>query len=603
MPECRESKASFLAAMKRLKELLEAGIKLRLLGIDIDATEAEEGKFPKDHPASLGLPYQIDSTCTVKRGTNLAQGPVYPPMWHTTKAAGPTDPDPLTTLELKDLSYTYRSLILDLGALHLSIQWLTHTSALLCPRSDYESTMKFVHKKVRRARVGMALVFEDHVLVFLSSDLVFQPKWAKSRTDLPPPPPDFYSPEWSFLADLAKWIRKRVNCDRSGLACEVMRANNETFPGIGVYTVVELFFLAGLSMQLTEAEVFTNPSRAARIALAYLCYLHRSETGLEELLRPALHDGYLAPTKQQRLKYIDWLHVYAKDRTRLPERMAFLVDEYKTKIAELSSQDLWIRDENTTLYDVFEPSLVSVGLQLPHNLGHLVFGREAWTELGGTLSTESDPLTALFTDEELLDSPTFLRPNHYSPLFLASGDASSLSLPRRHIYTYRGAKKQLWSITPFPTNSQGCPDTHDKIVPTEITGDSRRHMLFSYIVQQTRKVAIGPLEYCGNAHLVRIGSSDVVVPCYGDPTLPEFYAIRDLKSRMLPPVLPGARRAGLNSEEAASLHEDIEEYAKSVSRKRARDGNDENEPQTSNVRKPKKKRLSADKRLALTPIN
>ncbi|KAK6981250.1 hypothetical protein R3P38DRAFT_3464420 [Favolaschia claudopus] len=121
MPECRESRASFLAAMKRLKQLLEAGTKLRLLGIDIDATEAEEAKFPKDHPASLGLPYAIDSTCTVKRGTNLAQEPVYPPMWHTTKAAGPADPDPLTTLELKDMSYTYRSLILDLGAFHLSV--------------------------------------------------------------------------------------------------------------------------------------------------------------------------------------------------------------------------------------------------------------------------------------------------------------------------------------------------------------------------------------------------------------------------------------------------------------------------------------------------
>ncbi|KAK7021461.1 hypothetical protein R3P38DRAFT_1126673 [Favolaschia claudopus] len=331
-------------------------------------------------------------------------------MWHTTKAAGPADPDPLTTLELKDLSDTYRSLILDLGALHLSIQWLTHTSALL-----------------------------------------------------------------------------------------------------------------------------------------------------------------------------------------------------------------WIRDENTTLYDVFEPSLVSVSLQLPHNLGHLVFGREAWIEMGGTLSDESDPLTVLYADEgtfrvwfclsrsdyvvELLDSPTFLRPKHYSPLFLASSDASSLSLPRRHVYTYRGAKKQLWSITPFPTNSQGCSDTRDKIVPTEITGVPRRRMLFSYIVQQTRKVAIGPLEYCGNAHLVRIGSSDVVVPCYGDPNLPEYYAIRDLMNRMLPPVLPGARRAVLTSEEAASLHDEIEEYGKSVSRKRARDGDGENEPEKSNAQKPKKKRLSADQRLALMPIN
>ncbi|KAK7016127.1 hypothetical protein R3P38DRAFT_2995242 [Favolaschia claudopus] len=532
-----ESKASFLAAMKRPQRAPSGRIKLQLLGIDIDATEAEETKFPKGHPASLGLPYQLTPPAR-SSVAQLVSGPVYPPKWHTTKAAGPADPDPLTTHELKDLSYTYRSLILDLGALHLSIQWLTHTSALL-----------YTKRCVRRARVGLALVFED--MFFLAADL-------------PPPPPDFYSPKWSFLADLAKWIRKRVNCDRSGLACEVMRANNETFPGIGVYTVVELFFLAGLSMQLTEAEVFTNPSRTARIALAYL----------QELLRPALHDGYLAPTKQQRLKYLDWLHVYAKDRTRLPERMAFLVDEYKAKIVELSAEDLWIRDENTTLHDVFEPSLVSVGLQLPHTSATSFLAGEAWIAMGGTLSDESDPLTVLYADEgsdyvvELLDSPT--------PLFLASSDASApLSLPRRHIYTYRGQRNNC------------CSDTRDKIVPTEITGVPRRRMLFSYIVQQTRKVAIGPLEYCGNAHLVRIGSSDVVVPCYGDPNLPEYYAIRDLKN---------PRRAVLTSEEAAR-------YGKSVSRKRARDGDGENEPEKSSARKPKKNDSAQTSDLPLMPIN
>lgn len=44
---------------------------------------------------------------------------------------------------------------------------------------------------------------------------------------------------------------------------------------------------------------------------------------------------------------------------------------------------------------------------------------------------------------------------------------------------------------------------------TEVKGEARRRTLFSYIVQQTRMVAIGPLEYCGNAHQVHIGSSTV----------------------------------------------------------------------------------------------
>ncbi|KAK6996324.1 hypothetical protein R3P38DRAFT_3628974 [Favolaschia claudopus] len=206
---------------------------------------------------------------------------------------------------------------------------------------------------------------------------------------------------------------------------------------------------------------------------------------------------------------------------------------------------------------------------------------QSWTNDQGQVEvvhTSTAPPVSVISDADLL--------------FLASDDASSLSLPRRHIYTYRGAKKQLWSITPFPTNSQGCPDTPDKMIPTEIAGDARRHMLFSYIVQQPLRSLLD-LWNTAETHTL-------VVPCYGDSNLPEYYAIRDLKNRMLPPVLPGARRAALSAEEA---HEESEEYAKSVSRKRSRDGNDENEPQASNVRKPKKKRLSADKRLALTHIN
>jgi hypothetical protein len=46
------------------------------------------------------------------------------------------------------------------------------------------------------------------------------------------------------------------------------------------------------------------------------------------ILRPALVDGVLAPSEDQRLRYESWLHVYAKDRTCIPKRMAALVDEY-----------------------------------------------------------------------------------------------------------------------------------------------------------------------------------------------------------------------------------------------------------------------------------
>ncbi|KAJ7803961.1 hypothetical protein B0H14DRAFT_3154254 [Mycena olivaceomarginata] len=139
---------------------------------------------------------------------------------------------------------------------------------------------------------------------------------------------------------------------------------------------------------------------------------------------------------------------------------------------------------------------------------------------------------------------------------------------------------------------------------TEVKGEARRRTLFSYIVQQTRMVAIGPLEYCGNAHQVHIGSSTVVAPCFGDPTLPEYFAIRDLKTRILAPVVPGSRRPALSATEAAELDTQLGEYSKAVLRKRARDGEgDENQPLGDVSTKLKRTGLSADKRLALMTVN
>lgn len=45
-------------------------------------------------------------------------------------------------------------------------------------------------------------------------------------------------------------------------------------------------------------------------------------------LRPCITNGILAPTVNQRLTYGSWLHVYAKSRCQLLERMAQLTDLY-----------------------------------------------------------------------------------------------------------------------------------------------------------------------------------------------------------------------------------------------------------------------------------
>ncbi|KAJ7780661.1 hypothetical protein DFH07DRAFT_765177 [Mycena maculata] len=288
--------------------------------------------------------------------------------------------------------------------------------------------------------------------------------------------------------------------------------------------------------------------------------------------------GYLAPTTSQRLKYIDWLHVYGKDRSRIPVRMASLVDDYVSQIEQLLSMGEW-------------PTLVSAALSFPHNLGHLIYGAEIWAELGGIVSDGHDQLTEFFRETELI--------GHYVPLFLEQSDICSQSLPRCTTYTYT-YNKQIWSIAPFPTNFQGRAIIDDSASPYRVEGEERRRMLFSYIVEKTRKVAIGPLEYCGNAHLVHIGTSDVVAPCYGDPTLTEYYALRDIKKRCLPPPSHGAQRAGMGASE-------LKEFE--LHRVRDKENEDENILPEAAPPKPKKKRLSEDQRLAaagsqiLRPIN
>ncbi|KAJ6610245.1 hypothetical protein B0H10DRAFT_2060951 [Mycena sp. CBHHK59/15] len=600
MPESRESQATFEIVDAALTTLIQEGVSLRVENIEIDATKKEQKRFPKSHPAKSGLPYAIDSKCTVKRGINEAQGYVYPDMWRT--SGKKRSEHSLTELVLKGILYTHRALILDFGALFLMIQWITHTSAHLYPREDYESTVKLVHKRVRKFKVGMAFVFKTHVLAFNSNDLVFQPTWAISRDKLPPSPADIYSPDWVFLSTLAEWLQSRCGgeSDRNGLACDVIRDASNVFLGVGVYTVIEIFFLAGLSPLLTEEEVFSNPSRTARFCAGYLQFQDRSLKGLSGLIRPAMCSGYLAPTTRQRLKYIDWLHVYAKDCSRIPVRMADLVDDYITQLEQRSEASTWIRYETDALYDVFEPTLVSAALSLPHNLGHLIYGAEVWAELGGVVSNGQDALTKFFREQGALHSPMFLRPGHYVPLFLERADISSQSLPRRHIYTYRHTK-QMWSITPFPENSQGLAHTKDAAYSYQIEGEARQRMLFSYIVEKTHNVAIGPLEYCSTAHRVRIGSSTVVSPCYGDPSLPEYYAIRDLKGLCLPrrSATSGGRRPGMGASELKKFDEYVGELAKSKARKRAREEQDENENEMVAVPKPKKKRLNADQRLAM----
>lgn len=98
---------------------------------------------------------------------------------------------------------------------------------------------------------------------------------------------------------------------------------------------------------MTERELFDNPSRTSRFVMALRAYVQRSRKDLgyvfinfdfmisiahgsfSGLLKRSLVDGVLAPTKQQRLQYAKWLHVYGKEKCSLTQRHAWMVDDFK----------------------------------------------------------------------------------------------------------------------------------------------------------------------------------------------------------------------------------------------------------------------------------
>ncbi|KAJ7658400.1 hypothetical protein DFH06DRAFT_990324, partial [Mycena polygramma] len=391
----------------------------------------------------------------------------------------------------------------------LKLQYLTHTNAQPYPREWWESSVRKVSKGVR-IYFGVAFIFPSMVIAFPSNDLVFQPTWATSLSDLRIPPSVYPSP-LEFLGLVAVWIEKLLLRPRHSRACDAIRDSNVIFHGVGVYTVMELFFMAGLSPFLTLHEVFSNPSRTARFLMAFYTYVERIQGHFSN---PAsMKESWrLAPTRDQRLRYADWLYVWAKDRTSLPARMANLVDKFHAKLDALGDLGtVWGRD-SIELFDVFEPTFIASGLQSDINLGHLIFGPDAWIAAGGKRSRSDDPITVLYRKYDLLSTPTMLKSDIYKPLFLPKAEFRGKKSSHRPTFTFHGPK-EMWSITRnFPPNSHWSSDSTKKTAPKtvrEVMGADRHALLFKTIVTSSLGVSIGPLEYCGNGHIVHIGRSAV----------------------------------------------------------------------------------------------
>ncbi|KAJ6557148.1 hypothetical protein B0H10DRAFT_2201437 [Mycena sp. CBHHK59/15] len=543
MPENRETRASGLVAENGFRIAQAADADLTLEHLVCDASSAEAEAPDASERAKLGLPYVMDASSTVLHGSKSHQTPVYPTLMKPPVHTYPPTPYPpyFQNLVLRGVQSTHRALILNLGTLFLMVQYLTHTSVQWYPRDRWDTGIMSVSKDP---------TWEDHVADFSI-------------------PPNTYTATSDFLLLVSNWIEKEnfLAGQKHVLACNAIRSANKVWYGIGVYTVMELFFMAGLSPFLTVCELFSSPSRTARFLAAFYTYIDHGESNLWALLQPCIHEGVLAPTTEQRLRYMDWLYVWAKDRVFMSRRMSQLLDDFHLFIQQFSQDVLgkFASDESTTcrgdvddLYDVFEPTLVEPALQAHPNFGSLIFGEPAWAVMG---------------------------------------DPHLLIVERRRCGLLLGTSLQVCT---------GVVYQHHPVLRTLSLSESgismlpaaqRNAMLFKSIVQNTQGVSIGPLEYCGNGHIVHVGNIpwQVIHKSHGSLKNVCFVGL------IAPP--PNSRRQ--ESANTVAVTKKIQIWQKLSTLDAgylrvcgAKEDEDKDCADASPV-KPKKRRLSADQKLAL----
>ncbi|KAK7034827.1 hypothetical protein R3P38DRAFT_2771895 [Favolaschia claudopus] len=139
----------------------------------------------------------------------------------------------------------------------------------------------------------------------------------------------------------------------------------------------------------------------------------------------------------------------------------------------------------------------------------------------------------------------------------------------------------------------------------EVTGDARQSMLFKSIVQTTQGVSIGPLEYCGNGHMVQVGKNAFLAVCKGDPrvsTYPEERVLRGLNCISSKLEVSGKRKRGRTAKENRKLDKALGTPQAGHERAGKLGVEEPEDVEVEEVKPPKRRRLNADQRLALQSI-
>ncbi|KIJ25718.1 hypothetical protein M422DRAFT_785446 [Sphaerobolus stellatus SS14] len=537
MPEYRELQAAYLVVSRFINDHTPHQLKIEHIWADFTKDECHHP--PLTTSISPGHVQLLDHRARhIFRGNLNDRSPLWPkptifPFF------GPYLRE--SGLMLVDVVLNPRHVILNMGTLWIQVQLLQHTFPQIYTKNAWKCSIRAVPWQERGVKIGIAFDFGAHILAFTTNDFLFKISYAKSLSLLPPRQIEPTTDAERWVGRLLQWMDKMENSMSTVCVCNLLRSEGHIWGGVGVYTAPELCVMAGFSPFLTFEEVFGNPSRTARIVAAVFTFSHRSPEILRELLGPRFIDKYtLAVTPKEKLRYSRFLKVFGKDWVSISKRMSHMLFDFLVVLAEkLIAGETWFREPGV-LFDVFEPTMIEVGLKLfLGSLGPLIFGQSKWKDLcpsAGSLpeSTAGQMIYTYFECKGLLNEHTHLELSKYSLLFLSPKEATS---HRCQTYVYQ-QKKKIWSSVPFYGFNSAYikkfgkkagkviefSNPQSSFVP--ITGAKRDELLIKNVYAESARYAVGPLDFVGTVSVVAHGHSRVPAYCMHDPSLTPFLRYR-----------------------------------------------------------------------------
>ncbi|TDL25100.1 hypothetical protein BD410DRAFT_837346 [Rickenella mellea] len=511
----------------------------RLHGIWLDGT-AKEQEHAALHPSpsnarlQAGLVYRLDpNSSPPMRGQSKKQKPVLPEQYR----------DVDSSLVLKDVLHNARNVILDFTTWFVQIQLFTHCLPQIYSLEDWYGVICNVPKSTRGFKVGLAFELKDWVIAFTSLDLLIGIHWAQTRLKLPAQHVDIFTHPILFIKLFLHWIDKRCQKYdlRHGAVIYLLRSECHLFAGIGVYTICEIFFIAGISPFISEREMFLHPSRIARFVAAYWVWSKFVRENVPDLMRNSVYEWKVAVNKETRHRWLSHLKVFGKENVVVSQRFKTLVARHNI-VATDQPQRTGI------VYDAFEPTWLYKAFECFPVLGKLTFGLEMWHKLKPSNNTDqnhTDDDDIHFFWKYFTTQRFGLRPPNASldlNFYLETGGLrlsdQEMGTHRCNIFLYTINKKNVWTVLHQLSHFgrsiviKGKSISPPKIV--EATDEVRLKRIGRYIIDCTDRHFIGPLDYAGTSFLImRTGKRNtpeyIVLICPGDHRAGLFYQNRIIR--------------------------------------------------------------------------